>query len=117
MTREEQIAICKACAAADMWGSGTGRTIVGDLDRKMTQEVSWVLTYREYQKEAERESVGVISDEVELRRLLAEGYRLHNGDTIFYPKSGSGMYKFVTEELYTKYHGRSQRSIIMESIK
>lgn len=111
MTRDEQIQICKILSVSCMWGhGGICSVILDELDKKMPMESSWRQTFNDGNKEAEREHIGVITDEKELLSYLRRGYWLVNGDSLFNPPPMNGLCKYVAANLYKKYAGPSLQS-------
>lgn len=107
MTNEEQVTICKTIAAACMWGQGgIARVILDDLELTMPMDRRWNAVYSAHAEQAQRERMGVITDEAELLRYLRDGYWLVNGDSLFNPPPMNGLCKYVSKELYDK-HNRS----------
>ena len=122
MTNDEQDAICKAIAVSCMWGQGgIASVILERMDDAVPMERSWRSVYRAVRKQATRESVGVISDEEELKRYLnpfsnphayfnAGRYWLTNFDedgcSLFNPPPMNGLSKYVSKELADKYRPR-----------
>lgn len=101
---EERVEICKAIAAACMWGhGGIAGVILDDLDKRLPGNPTWRDLHAQNQKAAEREKVGVITDEAELRRWLSRGYWLTNWDEdgcmLFNPPPMNGLFKYVSKAL------------------
>lgn len=113
MTDNEQKAICKAIAVSCMWGQGGIASVILDrLDANGPEgPQSWNAAYREVAKTAERESVGVIESESELRGYLSRRYWLVNFDedgcSLFNPPPMNGLAKYVSKELAAKHRPMS----------
>lgn len=108
MDEKEQIAICKAIAAACMWGQGGIASVILDrLDDEVEAPRKWREVYAENSKAARRESVGVLEDEERLRWYLGRGYWLTNYDedgcSLFNPPPMNGLCMYVSKDLAEKY--------------
>lgn len=109
MTDEEQDAICKAIAASCMWGhGGIGAVILDDLQERLPQARDWRAVHEAVKTSARHEAVGVADTELEIERLLTDGYALCNyqpGElAIFRPrKFGGGLHKYIIGDLADKY--------------
>ena len=107
----ERTTICKAIARSCMWGQGGIASIILDrLQEVLPTDPSWREMYREHEKAAKREAVGVIDDEDKLRFWLRRGYWLVNfdadGASLFNPPPMNGLYSYVSKDLAEKYRPR-----------
>lgn len=107
MTEDEQKTICKEMAKACMWGQGGIASVILDkLDKALPMRASWKGVYRDNQRDAVREHMGVLDDEDELLRYMSRGYWLCNGDSLFNPPPMNGLCMYVSDRLYQKYKPR-----------
>lgn len=112
MTRDEQIAICKALEKACMWGyGGIKLNILDELDKKIQMAPSWRDTASEYSKEAQYEAVGTLKTDEEIQNKLRDGYRLCNpgiGELQVHrpERYGGGLAYYVTGRLADKWARR-----------
>lgn len=121
MTAEEQVAICKAIAVSCMWGQGGIASVI--LERMDSNGPAgprgWTEVYREVQKPATRESLGVITERAELDRWLGRGYWLCNYDedgcSLFNPPPMNGLSQYVSKELAYTVKAERERSFELYS--
>jgi hypothetical protein len=115
MTRDEQEQICRTIAVSCMWGQGGIASVILDgLDRKGPKiDSTWREVYRSVEKDARRQSVGVITDEKELDLYLRDRYWLVNYDedgcSLFNPPPMNGLAKYVSKELADKHKQRQEK--------
>lgn len=104
MTEAEQTTICREMAKACMWGQGgIASVILEKLDKALPMERAWKAVYDDNSRDAKREHMGVINDELELQGYLSRGYWLTNGDSLFNPPPMNGLCMYVSPALYEKY--------------
>jgi hypothetical protein len=93
-----------------MWGSGLGTVIMDKLDKHLPAMPTWRDMYDSHEDDAEREAVGTIDDEEDLKFWLSRGYHLTNFDEkgcmLFCPPPRNGLYKFVSKRLADAHSAR-----------
>jgi hypothetical protein len=115
MTNEERDDICRAIAVSCMWGQGgIASVILEELQRRVPlPDKTWAEAYNSISKAAQRDSVGVVTEQSDLDWHLQRGYWLANFDAdgcaLFNPPPMNGLSRYVSKELADAYKAQQDK--------